>query len=105
MKKRFVDDAQAKITIVDLSDFDASGSINGGNYAYSTIYERTFHAMWKVTYETSAEFDFCPFCGQFGRHFDEDGEPWCEQKLVPTKEVEVAIRQALQNEKFEVYFD
>ena len=38
---------------------------------------RVNDGTWEVSYGTTAEFDFCPCCGDFGNHLMEDGTYEC----------------------------
>lgn len=55
-----------KVTIVDWSEYDPNLCCNGGKYMYETTYHRRSSGEWDVLYSTSADFEFCPYCGMFG---------------------------------------
>ena len=57
-----------KITIHDLTSYDPDRCSTGGNYAFYTIYTRVDDDMFEVSYDTTAEFDYCPVCGSFNNH-------------------------------------
>lgn len=54
-----------RVDITNWTEYDPDRCNNGGAYSYTTIYRRNGD-RWAVTYSTSAEFDYCPYCGRFG---------------------------------------
>lgn len=106
-KMRYIQNARSTVAITDYSDYDANNCINGGSYSFTTYYHRLPRAMWEVSYGTSAEFDYCPRCGNFGNHYDDRIEDYCcsEQKVISTGEVEKAIKLALNDKDQEVCID
>lgn len=67
-----------RVRITDYSDYDSALSNNGGAYEYWTDYNRRPDGTWLVSYGTSADFDYCPVCGQFADHAErpEDCSPY-----------------------------
>ena len=61
----------------DYTDYDPCLCNNGGRYGFWTDYTKTKAGDWEITYHTTAEFTYCPSCGRFGDHIDEDGEYSC----------------------------
>lgn len=55
-----------KVIINDFSDFEAEKSRDGGRYGFWTNFNRVDDEKWEVTYGTTADFDFCPYCGNWG---------------------------------------
>lgn len=55
-----------KVSITDWSGYDPDRCNNGGGYSYTTTYYRKDDDKWDVIYSTSAEFEYCPYCGMFG---------------------------------------
>lgn len=55
-----------KVSITDWSGYDPDRCNNGGRYSYTTTYHRRVDDKWDILYSTSAEFEFCPYCGMFG---------------------------------------
>lgn len=66
-----------KVRVNDFSEYDSEKSSNGGKYGFWTDYTRLENGTWEVSYGTTAEFDFCPCCGDFGNHLMEDGTYEC----------------------------
>lgn len=54
-----------KIRFNDYSEYDDTRCNNGGCYGFWDNYTRCDDG-WRVSYGTTAEFDFCPICGGFG---------------------------------------
>ncbi len=54
-----------KVTIYDFSDYEPEKSHDGGGYGFWTNFNRV-DKNWEVTYGTTADFDFCPYCGNWG---------------------------------------
>ena len=70
------------IRVVDQSEYEAGMCNNGGRYEFWVDYVRT-PLGWELHHDTSAEFQYCEACGNFGGHWEtaEDGEeyrtcPW-----------------------------
>ena len=57
-----------KVTITDLTNFNPQLSQDGGQYSFTTYFEKTENNKYKVTYGTSAQFDYCIFCGTFSNN-------------------------------------
>ena len=53
------------IKIVDDSRYVSGKSHNGGGYRFTETYRRNDDGTYSVTYGTSADFAYCPFCGNF----------------------------------------
>ena len=53
------------VKIVDRTHFVSETSNNGGDYSYTVTYRQIADDMFEVLYSTSAEFDYCPLCGNF----------------------------------------
>ena len=54
-----------KVIINDVSNYKSDTCNNGGNYSFCTIYTKIDENNYEVTYGTSSEFPYCPFCGSF----------------------------------------
>lgn len=54
-----------KVTINYFSDYETEKSHDGGRYGFWTNFNRV-GKNWEVTYGTTADFDFCPYCGNWG---------------------------------------
>lgn len=52
--------------IKDYSGFEAGLSSNGGSYGFWTIYRYIGNGKYTVEHGTTADFDYCEFCGSFG---------------------------------------
>ena len=61
-----------RITIKDYRDYDENLCNNGGKYGFWTEYTETETGDFTVEYGTTADMEFCPNCGKFGRHYDYD---------------------------------
>lgn len=72
---------KAKIEYFKVTDIESSNpahSNNGGDYYFGRIVAVNTAASipLAVRYWTSAEFDYCPLCGQFQDTSDEHFERW-----------------------------
>ena len=76
-----------KVRFNDFTNYEAETGCNGGNYGFwITYYRKPGTEEWEVEHGTTADFPFCPICGQFGEH------PDCtEYETVTTEEVEKEI--------------
>lgn len=54
-----------KVIIRDYTEYESGKSCNGGCYAFYTYYNRVGEDTWQVSYDTSADFSYCPKCGEF----------------------------------------
>lgn len=89
----------------DFMEYDDRLCNNGGRYGFWKKYTFLGNGNWKVSYGTTAEFDYCPVCGQFNDHYDEDS--WCksnyscgEYTIISTKELEEKIASFKAEKKF-----
>lgn len=62
--KFFADDIE-RIIIYDDSQYEDGKSLNGGCYGFSTIYTREPDNRWRISYDTTADFEYCHSCGSF----------------------------------------
>lgn len=52
-----------RVRFNDFSQYDSEKCNNGGCYGFWTNYDRLDNGTWKVSYGTTADFDYCPVCG------------------------------------------
>lgn len=73
-----------------------------GAYGFWTDYTRLENGMWKISYGTTADLDFCPVCGVFGNHQLEDGTYECgDFQLIGEKELIEKINKFVEtNDEF-----
>lgn len=71
-------------TVTDREPVDPAMSSNGGDYRFGRTVAVNVSsnppAPLAVTHWTSAEFEFCPLCGQFERDIDEHVDRWHSDK-------------------------
>jgi len=89
-----------KVTIYDYSHYEANMSNNGGSYGFWEVFEPVDHDQYDRSYHTTAEFEYCEFCGQFQR--GDCGCGRCPEK-VSEKEVLGLIKEANNDKSDEVY--
>lgn len=53
------------IKIIDKTQYNPEFCNNGGAYSFTTVFTPTEDGGYAVTYATSSEFPYCPFCGSF----------------------------------------
>lgn len=95
-----------KIRINDFSSYDERFCNNGGAYGFWVDYVEQPDGQFAVYYGTTAEFDYCPYCGRFGddcgcggpelisaemmadivRRFVPDEDHWMETDEVPDRD-------------------
>lgn len=61
-----------KVRFCDYSEYDSEKCNNGGCYGFWTDYNRLENGNWKVSYGTTADFEYCPVCGSFNNHYEGD---------------------------------
>ena len=54
------------------SDYDSEKCNNGGSYGFWTDYSRLENGNWEISYGTTADFEYCPVCGNFNDHYEGD---------------------------------
>lgn len=97
---------QCKIIYLnDFTNYNNKFCNNGGCYGFWTEFENLHNGNWKVSYGTTAEFNYCPVCGQFNAHYDEDS--WCDSKyscgeytIISTRGLEEKIALFKTNKQF-----
>lgn len=62
----------SKVIFYDNSEFDSRTCRNGGGYGFRTTYTRLENGMWEISYDTTADFTYCPVCGSFDHHWGSD---------------------------------
>lgn len=92
-------DNVVRVHIVDYSDYDPDNCHTGGQYLFWEDYRRVEEG-WEVSYHTSAEFDYCPICGNFGR-CDCSEE---EYEIISDNQLLEEIQYALGKEDVEVTY-
>lgn len=60
-----------RVRFNDFSDCDSDKCNNGGGYGFWTDYNRLENGLFEVSYGTTADFDYCPVCGDFHRYDEE----------------------------------
>lgn len=58
------------VNIEDYSDYIPGKTWNGGGYTYTNTYIRVGADSWELSMSTSAEFEYCSYCGDFGHSAD-----------------------------------
>lgn len=74
-----------KVTIFDYSEYVEEKSSNGGCYGFWTTYTRKGD-VFEVSYGTTADFEYCSACGEFGCNGDE-----CEYETVSEELMETVL--------------
>jgi hypothetical protein len=70
-----------RIREYDYTNYVSERSCNGGCYGFWTTYTLKKSGRWEISYGTTADFDYCPACGDFGDHLGEDGKYTCRDTL------------------------
>lgn len=65
-----------KVYLEDFSDYDLEKCNNGGCYSFTTLFSKTKSDKYEISYDTSAEFSYCPACGTFGDHYNSDTDKY-----------------------------
>lgn len=65
-----------RVRMNDFTNYDPDKCNNGGCYGYWTEYTRMKDGKWCVTYGTTSDLEFCPVCGSFGNHWDDEKEEY-----------------------------
>ena len=82
-----------EIRISDYSNYEASRSRNGGSYAYYETAKIENYQAVDGNHSTSAEFDYCPYCGKFEQRLQEHIEQWHpDEQYVPSDAMDNLVR-------------
>lgn len=65
-----------RIRINDYRDYIPGKSSNGGAYGYWTDYIRLESGKFEVSFGCTSDMGFCPACGSFGNHYDDEKDRW-----------------------------
>lgn len=57
-----------RVRINDYTNYDAEKCNNGGCYAFFTDYIKRPDGKWEISYDTTADLEYCPVCGSFENH-------------------------------------
>lgn len=61
------------VRLNNYTEYDSEKCNNGGCYGFFwTDYTRLDDGRWKVSYGTTADIKYCPCCGMFGDHYEDD---------------------------------
>lgn len=93
-----------KVVITDYKEYNSDLCRNGGAYSYSTIYTLVGKDLWQISYDTSAEFDYCPCCGRFNCTYCDPADDG-NYDLCNTNKVLYEIKLAEADENMEVIVD
>lgn len=59
-----------RVRFCDYSDYDSEKCNDGGSYGFWTDYNRLENGNWEISYGTTADFEYCPVCGNFNDHYE-----------------------------------
>jgi hypothetical protein len=95
---------EVRVRITDYSDFESDRCFNGGNYWFTTIYVPITYLLemisGEVFHSTSADFEYCEFCGSFGDHSGVCTDP----KVVKTEYVLSHINYVQNDDNYSIEF-
>lgn len=82
-----------RVRLNDYSQYEEGKCNNGGQYGFWTDYDRVANG-WERSFGTTAEFPYCPCCGSFNEHYDEDEKEYTcgEFKVISTEELQRIIK-------------
>lgn len=60
-----------RVRFNDFSEYETGKSSNGGCYGFWTDYTRLENGNFEVSHGTTADFEFCPVCGDFHAYAEE----------------------------------
>lgn len=82
-----------KISFLDYTKYESGKSNNGGGYVFWTDFNKLSDGKWEVSYGTTADFDFCPVCGSFNKHYE--GDDCCYESGYSCGDFETLTESAL----------
>ena len=102
------------VRIYDYNDFDPDKCVDGGKYAFWTKYTKENKDVWRISYHTSSDFEYCDKVGIFMScnnciDFDkETGECTRGYAKIYTqhliKEIEDTLKAIKKDRKYEIRF-
>lgn len=60
-----------KVRFNDFTEYESEKSNNGGYYGFWTDYNRLENGIFEVSHGTTADFEYCPVCGDFHSYNEE----------------------------------
>jgi len=90
-----------KIIVEDRTDYINGLHNNGGHYIDYTIFKRCKGGKYRVSYDTSADFSFCPCCGGFGELNEKGHCDFCDgnYEMMNIKEIIEKIKYYKETKK------
>jgi hypothetical protein len=76
-------------TISDYTGYDPDRCNNGGSYGFWENYNYIGGGEYEHTYHTTADFEYCPYCGSFN-----SGDCCSEPEIIDEKELWKRIKAA-----------
>lgn len=94
-----------KIVVLDFRDYEEDKSSNGGRYAYYIHFDKIADNRFTVSYYTSADFCYCPYCGSFVSNYQYEEHAYnCDEKILSCEEMAQIINNNYAN-KAGVYIE
>ncbi len=87
-----------KVSIQDYSRYQSDKSSNGGAYGFTETYRPVPDGRYEVRFYTTADFEYCEFCGNWG-----DCGCSKEPQIFSETDVETKIRDANNDPSAEIY--
>ena len=86
--------ADFEITVTDVTSYEWQRSRNGGAYWFRQRAKAHNGQIVDGAHTTSADFDYCPYCGNFERNLQEHEEQYHpDEEYLPSAWMEEAIRE------------
>ena len=61
-----------RVRFNDFSEYESGKCNNGGCYGFWVDYNRLENGIFEVSYGSTTDFEYCPVCGSFNNHRDDD---------------------------------
>lgn len=75
-----------KVVVSDFREYNAERCNDGGGYAYYIHFDKISDEKFTTSYYTSADFDYCPYCGSFISNYDHHVYN-CDEEIVTRDEL------------------
>lgn len=75
-----------RVVVTDLRGYDPEKCNDGGAYAFYTHFDKISNDQFTTSYYTSADFDYCPYCGNFVNNYDSHTYE-CDEEIVNRAEL------------------
>lgn len=75
-----------RVVVSDLREYEPEKCNDAGGYAYYIHFDKISDNWFTTSYYTTADFDYCPYCGNFINNYDSHAYE-CDEEIVSRDEL------------------